>query len=169
MEYLVLILLTSVMHTRAQDLKNAGIKYMFIDEVSMTSERIWCILCHLKKEFNFVFVGFGDFKQLKPVNEERIDFHSCNLTKVHRFDESKLLQDAYDCAYGESSDFKRYCNKACDLSLGWTNACVDTLNSKYNEKDAKSHGNVKEVKGHGNTKPILHKNLQLMAYTSSLK
>ena len=35
--------------TRAQDPKNAGIKYIFIDEVSMVSERIWCILCHLKK------------------------------------------------------------------------------------------------------------------------
>ena len=33
---------------------------------------------------------------------------------------------------------------------------------------AKSYDNVKEVKGHGNTKFILHKNLQLMAYTSSL-
>ena len=65
-------------YTKAQDLKNAGIKYIFIDEVSMVSERIWCILCHLKKEFNFVFIGFGDFKQLKPVNEEHIDFkNSC--------------------------------------------------------------------------------------------
>ena len=34
---------------KAQDLKHAGIKYMFIDEVSMVSERTWCILCHLKK------------------------------------------------------------------------------------------------------------------------
>ena len=33
----------------AQDLKTAGIKYIFIDEVDMVSERIWCILCHLKK------------------------------------------------------------------------------------------------------------------------
>ena len=45
---------------------------------------------------------------------------------------------------------------------------MDTLNSKYNEKYAKSHDNVKEVKGHGNTEFILHKNLQLMAYGTSL-
>ena len=97
-------------YTKAQDLKNAGIKYIFIDGVSMVSERIWCILCHLKKEFNFVFIGLGDFMQLKPVNEEHIDFKNswlvkhlfnnnrCELTKVHRFDENKLLQDAHDCA-----------------------------------------------------------------------
>ena len=167
-------------YNKAQILKEAGIKYIFIDEVSMVSERIWCILCHLKEEFNFVFIGVGDFMQLKPVNEEPIGFknswlvkhlfnnNSCELTGVHRFDENKLLQDAHDCAYGRSINFKRYGNKECDLSLGWTNACVDTLNSKYNEKYAKSYDNVKEVKGHGNTKFLLHKNLQLMAYTSSL-
>ena len=83
-------------------------------------------------------------------------------------DDNKLLQDACDCAYGKSINFKRYGNKECDLSLCWTNLCVDTLNSKYNEKYAKSYDNVKEVKGYGNTKFILHKNLQLMAYRSSL-
>ena len=120
-------------------------KYIFIDEVSMVSERIWCILCNLKKEFNFVFIGFGDFMQLKPVNEEHIDFqnswlvkhlfnnNTCKLTKVHRFDENKLLRDACDCAYGKSIDFNGYGNQEQDLPLSWTNACVDTLNSKYNE------------------------------------
>ena len=48
-------------YKKAQDLKKAGIKYIFIDGVSMVSERIWCILCHLKKEFNFIFIGFGDY------------------------------------------------------------------------------------------------------------
>ena len=42
------------------------------------------------------------------------------------------------------------------------------MNSKYNEKYAKSYDNVKEAKGHGNTKFILHKNLQLIAYKTSL-
>ena len=83
--------------------------------------------------------------------------NSCKLTKVNRFDENKLLQDAYDCAYGTSIDFKRYGNKECELALCWTNLCVDTLNMKYNDTYAKSYNNVKEVKGHGNTKFILHK------------
>ena len=89
--------------------------------------------------------------------------NTCKLTKVHRFDENKLLRDAYDCAYGKSIDFNGHGNQEQDLSLSWTNACVDTLDSKYNEKYAKSYGNVKEVNGHGNTKFTLHKNLQLMA------
>ena len=36
-------------YKKAKNLKDAGINYIFIDEVSMVSERIWCILCHLKK------------------------------------------------------------------------------------------------------------------------
>ena len=158
-------------YTKAQDIKHAGIKYMFIDGVSMISEGILCILCHLKKEFNFIVVGLGDFMQLKPPNEEHTDFknswlvkhlfnnNSCKLTKVYRFDGNRLLQDAYDCAYDKSIDFKRYGNKECDVSLCWNNLCVNTLNSKYNEKYAKSYDNVKGVKGYANTKSILHKNL----------
>ena len=61
-------------YKKAQELKTAGIKYIFIDEVSMVSERIWCILCNLKKEFNFIFIGFGDSMQLKPVSEEHMGF-----------------------------------------------------------------------------------------------
>ena len=107
-------------YTRGQCLKrNAGINYIFIDEVGVISERIWCILCDLKKEFNFIFNGFGGFMQLKPVNEEHRDFQnswlvkhllnnsSYKVTKVHRFDEYKLLQDAYDCAYGKCINFKK--------------------------------------------------------------
>ena len=81
------------------------------------------------------------------------------MTKVHGFNENKLLQDAHDCAYGKLIDFKRYGEKECGLSLCWTNLCVGTLNMKYKEKYAKSYNDVKEVKGHGNTKFILHKNI----------
>ena len=42
---------------------------------------------------------------------------SCKLTKVHRFNANKLLQDAYGCAYGKLIDFKRYGDKECDSSL----------------------------------------------------
>ena len=94
--------------------------------------------------------------------------NSCQLTTVYRFNETQLLQAAYECAYGKRIVFKRYGNKECELSLCWTNLCVDTLSSKYNDKYAKSHNNVKEVKGHGNTKLILHNKLHLMAYIMNL-
>ena len=113
--------------------------HIVIDEMSMISEIIWCTLCHLKKQFNFIFIGFGDFQQFKPINEEHIGFKNswlvkhlfnnncCHLKTVHRFDDNKLLQDAYDCANGKLIDFKRYGNKECELALCWTNLCVDTL------------------------------------------
>ena len=44
-------------YTKAENRKDAGIKYIFISEVGMISERIWCILCHLKKQCNFIFIG----------------------------------------------------------------------------------------------------------------
>ena len=67
-----------------------------------------------------IYIGFGDFMQLKPANEEHVYFqnnwlvkhlfnnNSCKLTKVDRFNEHKLLQDAYGCAYCKSMDFKRH-------------------------------------------------------------
>ena len=67
---------------KAQNLKYAGIKQMFIDEVSMIREITWCILCHLKKQFNFIFIGFGDFQQLETINEEHIDFKKQLVSKT---------------------------------------------------------------------------------------
>ena len=102
------------------ELKSNGTKYVFIDEVSTVSEQMWNVIAHIKQQFGFVFVGFGDFKQLKPVGEEHIDFkHNwivnyvfndtiCELTDIHRFDDSNLLQHAHECANGESIDFNDY-------------------------------------------------------------
>jgi len=36
-------------YKKAIALKDNGVVYIFIDEVSMISEKVWCILCHLKK------------------------------------------------------------------------------------------------------------------------
>ena len=78
----------------------------------MVSEQMWNVIAHTKQQFGFVFVGFGDFKKLKPVGEEYIDLKDswivCELTDIHRFDDSKLLQDAHKCANGESIEFDDY-------------------------------------------------------------
>ena len=47
----------------------SGIKYILIDKVSMISEKIWHVLAQIKQQFNFIFIGFGDFKQLKIVTK----------------------------------------------------------------------------------------------------
>ena len=40
----------------------------------MISEQMWNVIAHIKQQFNFIFCGFGDFKQLKPINEEHTAF-----------------------------------------------------------------------------------------------
>ena len=35
---------------------------------------MWNVIAHIKRQFGFIFYGFGDFKQLKQTNEEHIDF-----------------------------------------------------------------------------------------------
>ena len=92
-----------------------------------------------------MYSGFGDSKQLKPVSEEHIDFlnswivryifdnDSCELKEIHRFNENKLLQDAFKCANGENISFNDYTKEEHDLCLCWTNQAVDTLNAKWNK------------------------------------
>lgn len=166
-------------YKKVVELKSVGIKYIFIDEVSMVSEQMWNVIAHIKQQFEFVFVGFGDFKQLKPVGEEHIDFkHSwivkyvfnntiCELTHIHRFDGSKLLQDAHKCANGESIDFNDYTKEEHSLSLCWTNQAVDAINQKWNKHYA--NGKQVEVNGFKQSKYILHVGLKLMAYKSNGK
>ena len=166
-------------YKKVKELKSNGIQYIFIDEVSMVSEQMWNVIAHIKRQFGFVFVGFGDFKQLKPVGEEHIDFkHSwivkyvfnntiCELTHIHRFDGSKLLQDAHKCANGESVDFNDYTKEEHDLSLCWTNPAVDAINQKWNKHYAT--GKQLKVNGFKQSTFILHAGLKLMAYKSNGK
>jgi hypothetical protein len=163
---------------KAHEIKQAGVKYIFLDEVSMISEQLWNVLAHIKTNFGFVFCGFGDFQQLKPVNEEHIDFKNtwivkyvfnnnlCELTHIHRFDDNVLQQDAHKCARGEAIDFKNYTTEEHDLCLCWTNAAVDALNKKWNTHYAKQHDKTLEVDGFRQSKYILHEGLKLMAYRS---
>ena len=162
---------------KVADLKNSGVIYVFIDEVSMVSEQMWNIIAHIKKLFGFIFCGFGDFKQLKPVNEESIDFLNswivkyicnndlCELKESHRFNESKLLQDAYKCANGVVIEFNDYTKQEHDLCLGWTNQAVDTLSAKWNTHYAK--GKQIEVVGYKQSTFILHKSLKIMAHKTN--
>ena len=163
-------------YKKVLELKHNGIQYIFIDEISMVQEQMWCVLAHIKQQFGFTFVGFGDFKQLKPVGEGHIDFRNswivnyvfnntmCELTQVHRFNDSKLLQDAYRCANGDDINFDDYTKDEHDLCLCWTNQAVDAINQKWNKRYAT--GKQLEVTGFKQCKFILHTGLKLMAYKS---
>ena len=39
------------------------------------------MLAQIKRQFGFIFVGLGDFKQLKNRNEEHIDFKNSWIVK----------------------------------------------------------------------------------------
>ena len=74
---------------------------------------------------------------------------------VHRFNESKLLQDACKCAYGEHIEFNDYTKEEHDLCLCWANQAVNSFNQKWNTHYAKGH--QIEVTGHKQSNPILQK------------
>ena len=164
---------------KVSELKSEGIEYIFIDEVSMVQERIWSVLAHIKTQFGFTFIGYGDFKQLKPVNEEHIDFFNswivkyvfggklCKLTTVHRFNDSKLLQDAYKCADGDKIDFDDYGHDEHDLALCYTNAAVDAVNEKWNTRYSSLSEHTVTVVGFKQSKYVLHEGLPLMAYKTA--
>jgi len=157
-------------------LVNDGITHILVDEVSMISSQMWCLLAHIQKQYGFVFIGFGDFKQLKPVKEETINFENltivkqlfnytrCELTTVHRFDDNELLQDAHACANGERIDITKYGTDEHDLCLAWSNDCVKALNKRWNEHYAQNHSETITVNGHEKTTIILHRDLELLAY-----
>ena len=95
--------------------------------------------------FGLTFCGLCDFKQLKPVSEERIDFLNswivkymsnnrlCELNEGHRCNDNRLLQDAYTCVNGESIEPNDFTHEEHDLCLCWTNHAVDALSQKWNQ------------------------------------
>ena len=133
---------------------------------------IWNMISHIKKQYGFIIIGFGDWKQLKPVNEEHIDFQyswivkyilnhkAYELTKVWRFNENELLQDAHKASNGDTIDYTTYTSTECDLSLCHTNDAVNALNKRWNEHYAKEHTRKITVAGYDNTKLILHDGLK---------
>ena len=52
----------------------------------------------------------------------------CEFKQIHRFNESKLLQDAHTCANGKDIDFNSYSKEQPKLCLCWTNQAVDAIN-----------------------------------------
>ena len=152
------------------------ITHILIDEVSMISSRMWGVLAHIQKQYGFIFIGFGDFKQLKPVKEDTLDFEHltivkqllnysrCELKTVHRFDDNELLQDAYACANGERIDITKYGTEEHDLCLAWTNDCVNALNKRWNEHYAQHYTETLTVNGNDKTTIVLHRDLEIIAY-----
>ena len=63
-------------YNKILSLNNDGIKHIFIGNNSMIPAQMWNVIAHTKQQFGFIFCGFDDFQQLKPGNEEHIDFRN---------------------------------------------------------------------------------------------
>ena len=124
-----------------------------------------------------LYFGLGGFKHVNPANEESVGYRNswvvkyvfgnnlCDFKHIHRFSESKLLQDACKCANGENIELNHYSKEGHELCLCWANQAVNSLNQKWNAHYAK--GKQLEVTGHRQSDFISHSNLKLMAYKSN--
>ena len=86
----------------------------------MVPSWLWNVVAHVKDQYGFIFIGCGDEKQWKPIDEEHIDFEhswivkyvfnssSYELTKVWRFNDCRLLRDSHAASNGESINFSEY-------------------------------------------------------------
>jgi predicted AAA+ superfamily ATPase len=54
-------------------LKNGGVEYIFIDEVSMINSKVWAVLRDIKKIYGFKFILIGDFAQLDSIESKHYD------------------------------------------------------------------------------------------------
>jgi hypothetical protein len=160
--------------------KDKGLTHILIDEVSMIPSFIWNILAHIVSKYGFTIIGCGDWEQLPPVEEEHIDFKNTNivksifkyksyeLTKVWRFSEDELLQDAYRAVGGQDIGISKYSSIAKPLSLCFSNDMVNAVNNKWNTFYSNQHstngGKILKVQGFDYTEYYLHKDLVLMAY-----
>ena len=163
-------------YKKVKELKDSGIKYIFIDEVSFIEERMWGVLSQIKAIFNFVFVGFGEFAQLKPRNTDHIDFKNCWIVKyvfshtlceleiIHRFKDSELTQDVIASSKGYDINIDKYDKVEHDFALCWTNKAVDAINEKWNIYHCPTDYII--VNGANESKFRLYIGLPILAYRS---
>ena len=107
---------------------------------------IWNMLSHLKEQHKYIFIGCGDWKQLAPPEEEHIEFENLQIvkelfnynsyerSKVWRFSDNELLQDAYKASNGKTIDYTTYGDIENELSLCHTNDAVYAINTLWNQR-----------------------------------
>jgi len=65
--------------SNVENLKKEGVEWIFIDEVSMITSKIWSAIRDIKKIYGFKFVLFGDFYQLPSVESKHYDVVNSEL------------------------------------------------------------------------------------------
>jgi ATP-dependent exoDNAse (exonuclease V) alpha subunit len=136
--------------TNIKMLKEMGIKYFFIDEVSMMPEMFYKYFCTVKRLMPEIkFIMAGDFRQFLPVNDrvegcnygessalrELCDGNMIHLTKCRRSDD-RLFQMCQPENIGKvkASDFG---NKTTERHICFTNKVRKELKMKMMHDEAK--------------------------------
>ena len=143
----------SYLKSAVQKLKDSGVEYIFIDEVSMINSRVWSILNDIKQNFNFKFILIGDFGQLDPVESkiydvinsevfaELVDCQKLELTRNYRAEKDpefgSFIADLIKVRAGETIDFSTYGTKECIKSICFTNKTRKAINEKWNLRESK--------------------------------
>jgi hypothetical protein len=138
--------------TTVEKLKDEGVTWIFIDEVSMISSKIWSVIRDIKNIYGFKFVLFGDFYQLPSVETNHYDVvnsevfaeicdgQMLELTRNYRaendVDFAEFIADLRIIKNGGKPNFKTYGTTECRKSLCWTNKTRKAINYKWMQKEA---------------------------------
>lgn len=129
--------------------------YIILDEISMIPLELWSIIKFYKKKYGCIVIGFGDFKQLPPVEQRKIDYENNQMLKeifgysnveleyVKRQKNKKLIDKAIDILQnGEFclTDFKQTNNI---LNLCYLNTTSIKINNHYNNLIDKPKEHIK--------------------------
>ena len=135
-------------------LKNGGVEYIFIDEVSMINSKVWAVLRDIKKIYGFKFILIGDFAQLDSIESKHYDVINsevfadiCDgqileLTINYRAQNdpefNEFITDLRLVKNGDKPNYKSYDNKECRKSLCWTNKTRKLINNKWMLEESKN-------------------------------
>ena len=133
-------------------------KYILIDEISMVNTQLYEYLALLRSQ-GIIFYISGDFKQIRPVKEEHIDFENSivlndltpdRIQLTHNYRANQAFADA--CALQNYEELRRDMNMFRS-SVQSSNASYDKLNicythemrNKINAKCEKIYGKLGEL------------------------
>ena len=139
--------------SKVEKMKKSGVKWIFIDEISMINSKVWAIIRDIKRIYKFNFVLVGDFNQLEPI--EDITYDVFNSTAFNEICDGQVLvlnknwraeacpefasfiDDLNKVKQGLSIDFSKYGKKECRKSIAWTNRTRKIINNEWMLKESK--------------------------------
>lgn len=146
--------------SRLNELINANIKVIIVDEISMINANIWGLLLKIKKFCKFTFFGFGDAAQCAPVKEEKQFKHYFSSALCYELFDNRhielienfrckndvefadLNEEFIKARKGDKIDISKFGNKICDRAIAYTNEQC----RKHNEFIMNKYKNDESIK-----------------------